>query len=111
MDERNMLFPAVLPAFPRFCKAFPPLIEDVVGLLLQYGRVVVSGSCHKSYSSPRNFDMSVGNEEVAELVGENTKEDVQKMLRQLPEGEPLAAKIQSTFVAILNNSLLAKKTF
>ena len=41
-EERQQLFPPVLPAFVRFCKAFPPLMEDVVGLLLQYGRICAS---------------------------------------------------------------------
>jgi len=41
-EERQQLFPPVLPAFVRFCKAFPPLMEDVVSLLLQYGRICAS---------------------------------------------------------------------
>ena len=41
-EESQQLFPPVLPAFVRFCKAFPPLMEDVVSLLLQYGRICAS---------------------------------------------------------------------
>ena len=41
-EERQRLFNPVLPTFVRFCKAFPPLVEDVVGLLLQYGRITAS---------------------------------------------------------------------
>jgi hypothetical protein len=33
-DERQELMPPVLPSFVRFCKAFPPLTEDVIALLV-----------------------------------------------------------------------------
>ena len=42
---------ASLPSLVRFCRAFPPLCDDVVGLLLQLGRTVhahlstVNASC------------------------------------------------------------------
>lgn len=111
VEERNVLFPPILSALVRFCKAFPPLIEDVVGLLLQYGKICVSESCMKGYASPKNFDMSVGHEEALAVMGESTKEEVRQVLQQLPQGEPLAAKIQATFATILSNSLLVNNAF
>ena len=33
-EERLVLLPPVLPSFVRFCKAFPPITEDVVSLLV-----------------------------------------------------------------------------
>ena len=44
-EERSSLFEPTLGSMVRFCKAFPPLVEDVTSLLLQYGRVVASEAC------------------------------------------------------------------
>ena len=34
-EERLELLPPVLPSFVRFCKAFPPITEDVISLLVK----------------------------------------------------------------------------
>ena len=120
MEERNTLFPPVLPAFVRFCKAFPPLVEDVIGLLIQYGKISVSESCLKGYSSPKNFDMSLacddgkgeGGAKSKDKDGQrDSKEEMRHLLRQMSTGDPLPAKIQETFEAILENSVMDKKEF
>jgi len=38
-EDRIVLFMPVLSSLTRICLAFPPLIEDITGLLLQLGRV------------------------------------------------------------------------
>ena len=45
------MFEPTLGSMVRFCKAFPPLVEDVTSLLLQYGRVVASEACLASASA------------------------------------------------------------
>ncbi|XP_054258735.1 integrator complex subunit 2 [Macrosteles quadrilineatus] len=49
-ENRTELFTPALPALVRVCEAFPPLVDDVVSLLLQVGRVCLSEACaHGSY--------------------------------------------------------------
>ena len=93
----------------RFCKAFPPIIEDVVSLLAQYGRIAVSEHCFKGYSSPRNFDMSV--QMPISFKNMEIKDEVMDVLKTLPDDDSLAGKIQKTFAEIVQNSLLEKKIF
>lgn len=109
MEERNTLFPPILPSLVRFCKAFPPIIEDVVSLLAQYGRITVSEHCFKGYSSPRNFDMTV--QMPVSFKNMELKEEVLDVLQKMPEDDSLAGKIQRTFAEIVQNSLLEKKVF
>jgi hypothetical protein len=141
LEERNILFPPCLPAFVRLSKAFPPLVEDVASLLLQYGKICVSESCMQGYASPKNFDMSLGNETLdaegdmdeeddddregskSRPKGKNdsgiqrissrkkNKNEMESMLRQLPLGDPLSVRIQAAFNAIIANSLLEKNAF
>lgn len=42
MDKKPSFFLMTLPALVRICKAFPPLCDDAVALLLQLGRMVHS---------------------------------------------------------------------
>lgn len=51
MEERGELFPTILPSLVRICTAFPPLTEDVIRLLMQYGKVCVSETCLSKVSS------------------------------------------------------------
>ena len=112
-SERNILIPPVLPAMVRFCKAFPPLIEDVVGLLLQYGRICASESCINGAVSPKNFDMTgsspieIGNAKEDSLNGELG--DITSRIS--PTNPSLAYQIQLTFTSILENSVLEKRIF
>ena len=41
-NSRVKLFGRALPALVRICRALPPLIEDVVSLLMQLGRVCMA---------------------------------------------------------------------
>ena len=111
VEERNILFPPVLPSMVRFCKAFPPMIEDVVGLLLQYGRICASESCLNGAVSPKNFDMtgsSISEASPKDNMNEQMKEIVDTIN---PTNAPLAFQIQLTFTSILENSLLEKRLF
>ena len=110
--ERNLLFPPILPAMVRFCKAFPPLIEDVIGLLLQYGRICASESCMNGAVSPKNFDMT-GNSPIEGNVKEDSLDDQIKDIANtiIPTNASLAYQIQLTFTSILENSVLEKRIF
>eukprot|EP00094_Tigriopus_californicus_P007823 TCALIF_07534-PA protein Name:"Similar to Ints2 Integrator complex subunit 2 (Mus musculus)" AED:0.04 eAED:0.04 QI:98/0.83/0.85/1/1/1/7/109/1177 len=118
-EERNELFPSVLDALPRFCKAFPPLIEDVVSLLLQYGKIVVSQSSLQGYSSPKNFDLkldvfdekSAPSKDGKFSVGEEMLKEFQAMSKSLPSDSPLTSQVQMTFKKILQTSLLENNLF
>ena len=111
VEERNILFPPVLPSMVRFCKAFPPMIEDVVGLLLQYGRICASESCLNGAVSPKNFDMTGGS-----LSEAGPKDNMNEQMKEIvdtinPTNASLAFQIQLTFTSILENSLLEKRLF
>ena len=98
VDERKALFEPTLPSMVRFCKAFPPLIEDVTGLMLQYGRVCISEASLSHTASPKNVDLSI-------------EEDLRGILSKEDSTSVLAARIQSVFSAILENSVLEKRTY
>ena len=87
----------------RFCKAFPPLIEDVVGLILQYGRVTVSEACLKSASSPKNV--------YGALDDDIDEEEVRAILAKDDTAMATAARVQAVFKRIMDNSVLEKRTY
>ena len=102
LEERNILFPQVLPALVRFCQAFPPIVEDVFTLLIQYGKIVVSEAAtvgENGYSSPRNLD-------VPEI------DNVEQMIKLLSVKDiPLAAAVHQALNDIVKVSLLEKNAF
>ena len=115
-EERQQLFPHVLPAFVRFCKAFPPLIEDVVGLLLQYGRIVASEGSLRPLTVPDGVSRSprhttdlvngfgeVQNEGGVQSILEDTK--TPQIMEKMP------SQAQEVFEAILQNSVLEKRLY
>ena len=110
-SERNVLFPPILPSLMRFCKAFPPLIEDVIGLLLQYGRICASESCINGAVSPKNFDMT-GSTPMESGVKEELCEQFKDITNTInATNSSLAHQIQLTFTSILENSVLEKRIF
>ena len=110
--ERNTLFPPVLPSMVRFCKAFPPLIEDVIGLLLQYGRICASESCMNGAVSPKNFDMTGSSPTECGLKDEVLIDQIKEITNIInPTNASLAYQIQLTFTSILENSVLEKRIF
>ena len=110
-SERNILFPPILPSMMRFCKAFPPLIEDVIGLLLQYGRICASESCINGAVSPKNFDMT-GSAQIESGVKEELCEQFRDITNTInTTNSSLAHQIQLTFTSILENSVLEKRIF
>jgi hypothetical protein len=129
-EERHTLFPPILPSFVRFCKAFPPLIEDIVSLLLQYGRICASEARLKpltltaASTSPRNTTDSLtcngfnGDHDQdlkplllnGSIITNNTKE-VHSMMDCLPVDDVLCNKVKDTFVAILGDAILEKRLY
>lgn len=105
----------------------------------RFGKAVASESCMKEYASPKSFDMSLGNETICAGQGEQdedeededggsvrafaqrdrqsvawsrgTRDEVEFMLRSLPNGEPLSVRIQATFNSIIANSIMEKNVF
>ena len=134
-EERQQLFPPVLPAFVRFCKAFPPLMEDVVGLLLQYGRICASeasrrplsveqglassnsGSCSSSSRSPRHTTDLVngfGYHHQHPLDPEQHEDQDAATSHKLNGGHGLSKlpqEVQETFAAILRESILDRRLY
>ena len=101
-EERQQLFPPVLPAFVRFCKAFPPLMEDVVGLLLQYGRICAS----EDSLQPLTINGGLSPDLVNGLNSFTAADPKEKYrLESLPQ------QVQDTFAAILDNSVLEKRLY
>ena len=110
--ERNTLFPPILPAMVRFCKAFPPLIEDVIGLLLQYGRICASESCMNGAVTPKNFDMTGSYPTECGIKDEVLNGQIKEITSIInPTNASLAYQIQLTFTSILENSVLEKRIF
>ncbi len=128
-EERRAIYPPVLPALVRFCKAFPPLLDDVVGLLLQYGRIVASESSLKSAEvtsqmvsptkvleanghAPTQNGCHLMNGHDGLLNGSITKtKDIEAMIKSLPAEDVLTNQIRNTFTAILDNSVLEKRLY
>ena len=101
-EERQQLFPPVLPAFVRFCKAFPPLMEDVVGLLLQYGRICAS---EDSLQPPLTINGGLSPDLVNGMNSITSDPKERQRLESLPQ------QVQDTFAAILDNSVLEKRLY
>merc|ERR1712012_451046 len=51
--EREELIRPSLPALARICRAFPPLMEDTVQLLIQAARMWLSSRSVSGYTAPR----------------------------------------------------------
>lgn len=120
MEERQQLFAPILPAFVRFCKAFPPLLEDVVSLLLQYGRICVSEASRRpmrieapksksesASSSPRNMA------DMVRVNGLDSDLDFHHlpMMASPATIERLPRQVQETFAAILREAVLEKRLY
>ena len=88
---------------PRIDGLVLPLIENVVGLILQYGRVTVSEACFKSGSSPKNVNRS--------LDDDINKEEVGAILANDDTAMATAARVQAVFKRIMDNSVLEKRTY
>lgn len=87
----------------RFCKAFPPLIEDVVGLLLQYGRIAASEASLKPIScSPTH---------TTDLTEATEEDDLVKAIKGHANDLSLPDQVRATFEAILENSVLEKRLY
>ena len=93
----------------------------------------------KEYASPKNFGMNLGNETICARQREQdedeedenggsaraffnrdrksvslsraSRDEVECMLRSLPNGEPLSVRIQATFNSIIANSIMEKNVF
>lgn len=52
IETRTELFLSILQSLARICEAFPPLVEDIINLLMQLGRVSKSQASLNS-----NLDM------------------------------------------------------
>lgn len=103
-EERNQLFEPVLPSFVRICRAFPPLVDDSITLLIQYGKMVVSESCLNGYSNPRNMNVFGGNQRFENY---QRKEEVTNAFQRLNSSEePIATKVMQTLQEIVRVALI-----
>ena len=103
-EERNQLFEPVLSSFVRICRAFPPLVDDSITLLIQYGKMVVSESCLNGYANPRNMDIFGGNQGFEDY---RRKEEVANAFQRLNSTEePIASKVMQTLQEIVKVALI-----
>lgn len=108
-ENRAELFFPTLPALVRICEAFPPLVEDIVSLLMQLGRVCVSEASLNSYKSPQYAEMFILNSSLASPLEDDSTKKSKKP--RLPTNEALCIEIQRTFSAILSKAVLKVKIY
>ncbi|KAJ4443075.1 hypothetical protein ANN_04725 [Periplaneta americana] len=90
--SRSELFGPCLPALVRICEAFPPLVDDVVSLLMQLGRI-----CMSEASLTVRRDGSV----ISSMTGGNSDGKI-----SAADNRVLCLKIQTTFADILSRAVL-----
>lgn len=95
--SRSELFGPCLPALVRICEAFPPLVDDVVSLLMQLGRV-----CMSEASLTARQDGSVQ----SSITGRNSDGKISAV-----DNHILCLKIQDTFADILSRAVLKVKIY
>jgi len=89
--SRAELFAPCLPALVRICEAFPPLVDDVISLLMQLGRICMSEESLTSWQ-----DWTGGNRDNEIIAVDN---------------HILCLKIQVTFANILSRAVLKVKIY
>ena len=89
--SRAELFAPCLPALVRICEAFPPLVDDVISLLMQLGRICMSEESLSSWQ-----DWTGGNRDNEIVAVDN---------------HILCLKIQVTFANILSRAVLKVKIY
>lgn len=89
-SQRIKLFKPVLPSLIRISEAFPPLIDDIVNLLMQLSKV-----CESQASLASHFDAHLG--KGLEIASQDSKE--------------LCELTKKTFSEILDKSVLKSKVY
>ncbi|KAJ8867831.1 hypothetical protein PR048_031636 [Dryococelus australis] len=84
--SRALLFGPVLPSLTRMCKAFPPLVDDTVSLLMQLGRMC---EAQRSLAGPQSS--------VATLEDDLNQE--------------LCRRIKEIFSSIIREAVLSEKVY
>lgn len=97
-NNRVELFQPTLPALVRICEAFPPLVDDVISLLTQLGRISMSEASRSTFacltldegynSDPHYLDSDRHNVTSDCLIGE-----IQHAFEQILERAVLKVKI------------------
>lgn len=98
-NSRIKLYGRALPALVRICRAFPPLIDDVVSLLMQLGRVCMAVASLQTGSSASAIRYQ-------STVNCAKYEQSLKFSHQL-----LCLQIQQAFVEILERAVLQTKFY
>ncbi|EFA05171.1 integrator complex subunit 2 [Tribolium castaneum] len=89
-SQRVRLFRPILPALVRISEAFPPLVDDIVNLMMQLAKV-----CKSQASLASHFDVHLGKE--LEVSAEESKE--------------LCVLVQETFSDILDRAVFKSKIY
>jgi integrator complex subunit 2 len=95
--SRPELFGPCLPALVRICEAFPPLVDDVISLLMQLGRI-----CMSEASLTARQDCLV----LSSMTGGNSDTEI-----SAADNQTLCLKIQATFADILSRAVLKVKIY
>ena len=89
--SRAELFAPCLPALVRICEAFPPLVDDVISLLMQLGRICMS---EESLTAWQDWTGGDRDNEITAV-----------------DNHILCLKIQVTFANILSRAVLKVKIY
>jgi len=100
--EREDLLRPSLGALTRICRAFPPLMEDTVQLLIQAARMWLSSRSIGGYSAPRLCTTATITSHRQDVVG---------VVGDLPSDCGLAERIVETFEEILEETVLARRLY
>ncbi|XP_068086623.1 integrator complex subunit 2 [Anabrus simplex] len=74
-ESRIELFVPIMPALVRICKAFPPLVDDVMSLLMQLGRICTSrDSLSATKDSYDEKDVVCANSKLCHLIQDTFSE-------------------------------------
>lgn len=97
---RTEIYYPALPALVRIGTAFPPLVDDIIGFLVQLGRVCLSQSClHSSYD--HRIVSSMLRQLDKDLLLENESEEEEKkesttcaQTLTIPKVEPMEVEVK-----------------
>lgn len=95
--SRSELFGPCLPALVRICEAFPPLVDDVISLLMQLGRICMSEESLTAWQDGSLFSSMTGGNSDREVIA--------------VDNHILCLKIQAAFANILSRAVLKVKIY
>eukprot|EP00088_Acartia_fossae_P070615 TRINITY_DN951_c0_g1_i4.p1 TRINITY_DN951_c0_g1~~TRINITY_DN951_c0_g1_i4.p1 ORF type:complete len:1177 (+),score=271.60 TRINITY_DN951_c0_g1_i4:42-3572(+) len=107
---REELILSSLQPLHRICIAFPPLMEDVISLLLQAGQMCLNSSTLSGYTAP-SYSTAVLPPRPPSSSPHNSTDLDKEMDRLHVSQDPVCALIVQTFRNIIHSTVLSKSIF